>query len=318
VLDNGKPVPSASGGNINFSNDSAVHIEDLVTPYNSYGLTLRASNNVSLGILETFGPVNITAQTGNITLRNDIGGPIQYHKYYYTNNGGVDYHYADYVPDFVHTPGTWNFYKYEYIEPPSQEQLYTNTYALHDPPYVPSLDPDGIIGVKSLVLNAGGYIAMQGAKAVGEVTINAGGTLTPSKGIYSGMSGGVNIATSNITVANADSYGSIPLDLQAQLLKPAPSAPVVSPGPAVSPPNIGTALTALPAQPPGAVSVPETGVPAGTSQLDVNFDPERWVGAETVSEVIPGEETDEDGQTRKTMHFSGGRGLIKEADLGQR
>ena len=118
--------------------------------------------------------------------------------------------------------------------------------------------------------------------------------------------------------APVQNINAVDIGTQEALQKPGDSAPVFSPGPSVAPPGPPMALTALPAQPPGAVSVPETGVPAGTSQLDVNFDPERWVGTETVSEVIPGEETDDDGQTRKTMHFSGGRGLIKDADLGQR
>ena len=54
--------------------------------------------------------------------------------------------------------------------------------------YISSFDPDGI-GVASLYLNAvQGNIFMQGAKAAGPVTITAGGTLTPTKGIYSGTS----------------------------------------------------------------------------------------------------------------------------------
>jgi len=146
-----------------------------------------------------------------------------------------------------------------------------------------------------------------------DIGSGTGGTLNSARDITS--TAGVGSVAINALVKNIT-----PVDIGSQdpLAEPPPAAPVYVPGPGFGPPGPSLALTALPAQPPGAVSVPETGVPAGTSQLDVNFDPERWVGAETVSEVIPGEETDEDGQTRKTMHFSGGRGLIKEADLGQR
>jgi hypothetical protein len=177
-----------------------------------------------------------------------------------------------------------------------------------------TIEPRADLGVASFTLNspaAGTIVNMQGVRAEGDVSISIGGQLTSSRDITSGgtkvitASGGANITPADIGTQEA-------------LDKPIPPAPPFAPGPNVGPPGPLMALTALPAEPPGTVSVPETGVPAGSSQLDVNFDPERWVGAETVSEVIPGEETDEDGQTRKTMHFSGGRGLIKEADLGQR
>ena len=61
-----------------------------------------------------------------------------------------------------------------------------------DPETIPGINNH--IGVASLLLNAGGNIDMQGAKAAGTVSITAGGTLTPTKGIFSGTSNGVSIA----------------------------------------------------------------------------------------------------------------------------
>jgi hypothetical protein len=69
-LNGGDLKATSTGGSILFNNYSAIHIGG------GKSLTLNAYGSVELGILETLGPVNITAQTGYITLRNDIGPPI--------------------------------------------------------------------------------------------------------------------------------------------------------------------------------------------------------------------------------------------------
>ena len=131
-------------------------------------------------------------------------------------------------------------------------------------------------------LNAGGNINMQGAKAAGTVTITAGGTLTPTKGIYSGTANGLNITATGGALEKLSSgdvnhtgpytftgtsFGNFPLAAQAPLQQLGFVSPVASPGPAVAPPGLPGALTALPALPPGMASVagyalpPDVGVP---------------------------------------------------------
>jgi filamentous hemagglutinin family protein len=278
VINNGKPVPTGSGGNISFNGDSALHIGDPVSPYNRYGLTLNASDSVTLRILETLGPVSITSLNGDITLHNDIGPPIQYYKYVY--DAGPYYLYVDKVPSFAHTPGAWNFYTYAYsipdpLDPNNQLTVYTNTY---DSTYIPSFDPTGI-GVKSLALNfsAGHYLQMQGAKTVDGITIN---------GTFWGTS-----------------IGSQPLATQGQLLQPLPTVPAISPGPTVDPPAVPIAMTALPAQPPGVVNVPGSGIPgaSGGEGPEQEIEPERVAGWSSLREVIPGEDEEADEGEDKTI-----------------
>jgi hypothetical protein len=144
-LNGGNLMATSTGGSILVNYYSAIHIGG------GKSLALNAYGSVELGILETLGPVSITAQTGYISLRNDIGPPI------------------------------------------------------------PSFDPDGN-GVASLMLNAGGNINMQGAKAAGAVTITSGGALTAT--------------------------GNVPLDNQGQLLQVPPNVgPAYSPGPTLALPG---------------------------------------------------------------------------------
>jgi len=269
----------STGGNISFGSAasySAVHIGG------GKNLLLDAYGNVELGVLETRGPVSITARTGNITLRSDIGPPI------------------------------------------------------------PVIDPGGI-GVASLVLDAGSNIVMQGAKAAGTVTITAGGSLTPAKGIFSGTANGVTIATGGDALEKlaagdvihtgpfmftGTSFGDIALNTQQPLMPPGWVLPAIAPGPAVSPPGLPGALTALPAQPPDMVSVSGSGTPgssgsaAGTEQ---KIDPLQATGSGALSEIIPGEEegTAEDEEQekekrKKQIKLSGGRGAGQSTDFGRR
>lgn len=75
VWNTGSFTVTSTGGDIVFGyhtvagNWSALHVE-------GGDLTLNAKNSVTLGLLETLGEVRITAQTGNITLNNDIGPVI--------------------------------------------------------------------------------------------------------------------------------------------------------------------------------------------------------------------------------------------------
>jgi hypothetical protein len=254
-LAGGNLTATSTGGNIAFGSSteySAIHIGS------GKNLTLNAYGSVEMGILETLGPVSITAQTGNITLRNDIGPPI------------------------------------------------------------PVFDPETIlgindhIGVASLVLNAGGNITMQGAKAAGTVTITAGGTLAPNFGIFSGTTNGVAInATGGALEKNlggdvihmgpftftGTSFGDIPLGTQAQLSRPPIVVPAISAGPTVEPPSMPVALTALPAQPPGVVNVSGSSVPAAPVEgVEQETDPTRIAGWSSLREVIPeeGEEAAEE------------------------
>jgi filamentous hemagglutinin family protein len=249
-LNGGNLTATSTGGNIAFgssSDYSAIHIGG------GNNLTLNAYSSVELGILETLGPVSITAQTGNITLRNDIGPPI------------------------------------------------------------PVFDPTGI-GVASLALNAiTGNINMQGAKAAGTVTITAGGTLTPTKGIFSGTSNGVTISATGgaseplaVPVFHPGSYtytgtsfGDIPLGSQTQLGRPGPTVPTISPGPSVAPPALPMALTALPADPPGVVNVSGSNIPAAPVEgPEQETDPMRLAGWSSLREVIP-EEGEESGEGKE-------------------
>jgi filamentous hemagglutinin family protein len=278
-LNGGDLKATSTGGNIAFGSSSeysAVHIDG------GRNLTLNARGSVELGILETLGPVSITAQTGNITLRNDIGPPI------------------------------------------------------------PVFDPETIlginnhIGVASLILNAGGNIDMRGAKAAGTLTITAGGALTPTKGIFSGTTNGITITANGGALEKlfggdvnhtgpftftGTSFGDIPLGTQAQLAKVIPPAPAISAGPAVAPPNLPMAMTALPAQPPDVVNVAGSGIPgassAGASEQEI--DPRRVAGTGSLTEIIPEESEDADeGENKKILKFSGGRGAGQEADFGRR
>jgi hypothetical protein len=255
-LTGGNLTATSTGGNIAFGSSteySAVHIGD------GKNLTLNAKGSVELGILETLGPVSITAQTGNITLRNDIGPPI------------------------------------------------------------PVFDPETIaginnhIGVASLTLSAGGNITMQGAKAAGTVTITAGGSLTPTKGIFSGTTNGVSISATGGALEKrlfggdiphpgpytftGTLFGDIPLGSQAQLGRPGPTVPTISPGPSVDPPAMPMALTALPADPPGVVNVSGSNIPAAPVEgPEQESDPMRLAGWSSLREVIPeeGEEAAEE------------------------
>jgi hypothetical protein len=270
----------STGGNIAFGSSteySAIHIGG------GKNLTLNAYGSLELGILETLGAVSITAQTGNITLRNDIGPPVLYY------NPDTNVFYSPYNSILDKSPN-----------------IYFNK-DLNDP----SFDPTGI-GVASLMLNAGANINMQGAKAAGTVTITAGGILTPAKGIYSGTTNGLSITATGgaweplafpvfhpgpFTPPNGTSFGDIPLGNQAELKRPVPSVPAISAGPTVAPPAMPMALTALPAQPPGVVNVSGSNVPAAPVEgPEQETDPMRLAGWSSLREVIPeeGEEAAEE------------------------
>jgi filamentous hemagglutinin family protein len=278
-IDGGDLKAVSTGGSINFGSAalySSVYIG------NGKNFLLDAYGDVELGILQTFGPVSITAQTGNITLRNDIGPPI------------------------------------------------------------PVIDPGGI-GVASLLLDAGSNIIMQGAKAAGTVTITAGGSLTPAKGIFSGTANGVTISTGGTALEkrtagdvlwpapfsfNGTSFGDIVLDVQQPLNPPGSVLPAITPGPAVSPPGLPGALTALPAQPPGMVSVSGSGTPGSSGSAEgteQKIDPLQATGSGVLSEIIPGEEEgaaedeEQEEEKRKTqIKLSGGRGAGQSTDFGWR
>jgi hypothetical protein len=334
-LNGGDLNVKSNGGSISFGSNtdySAIHIGG------EKDLTLSANGNIEIGILEMFGDVSITAQTGNITLRNDIGPPIQYYnptknEYYPSYPSQPTYPSdlpADYIPPSP-LPVTW---------PDESDPLYSyylsyNSYRNNLAAYntfnsiyygtvgSPSFDPDGT-GVASLMLNAGSNINMQGAKATGAVTITAGGTLTPNKGIYSGTQGGVKITTSNVTVSFADAYGSVSLDTQAQLVRKNPPLPVASPGPSVAPPGVPNALTALPALPPDLANVSGTGIPAASGADDeiteIEVEPVRVAGSGSLSEIIPDDNvgTEDEEEREKILEFAGGRGIAQATDFGRR
>ena len=93
------PDRSLTTGDILFNNYSAVHIGG------GKSLTLDAYKSVELGFLESLGPVSITAQTGDITLRNDIGPPIRF----YIGGNFYKYGYSDlnnnwYFTNDIHDP----------------------------------------------------------------------------------------------------------------------------------------------------------------------------------------------------------------------
>lgn len=298
-----QPFPT---GGILFKDYSAVHIDG------GKSLSLDAYGSVDFGVLESRGPVIITAQTGNITLRNDIGPPIQFYV------GG-------------------NFYKYAYLTGiPDNPIQYTNTY---DPSYIPSFDPTGI-GVASLTLNAGGNIDMQGANAAGDVDITAGGTLTPTKGIFSGTSNGVQISATGGALEklsggdvphagpytfSGTSFGDIPLPAQSLLEPPGWVIGAITPGPAVSPPGLPGALTALPALPPGMASVagyalpPDVGAPI-TPGPELEVESHRLVSNVQLSEIIPVEDEEEDDEEKrkKILKISYGQSETQVAGLGLR
>jgi hypothetical protein len=238
-------------------------------------LTLDAHGSVSLGILEALGPVGITARTGNINLRNDIGSSL--------------------------------------------------------------FDPAGT-GVSSLMLSAGGNIDMQGAKAAGTVNINAGGMLTPTKGIYSGTVNGLSITAAGGALEKLSggdvphsgpfsytgtSFGDIPLGPPTPLSSNIGGGPPVSPGPyVVMPPGLPGALTALPAQPPDIVSVSGSSIPAagGAGAAESEIEVARVAGSVSIGEIIPAEDENTDKEEKKNdvVMFAGGRGSGQTADLGRR
>jgi hypothetical protein len=306
-LNGGDLTATSTGGNIAFGSTtdySAVHIGG------GKNLTLNAYGSVELGILETLGAVGITAQTGNITLRNDIGPPVLYY------NPDTNIYYSPYNATLDKSP-----------------PIYGNK-NLNDP----SFDPTGI-GVASLLLSAGGNINMQGAKAAGTVNITAGGLLTPTKGIYSGTSNGVYISAiggaweklsggdvphSGPYTFTGTSFGDIPLGAQAEMRRPVPSVPAISAGPAVDPPAMPMALTALPAQPPGVVNVSGSNIPAAPNEgPEQETDPTRIAGWSSLREVIPdeGEEAAEESgkkAEKATPDSSEKRRAIKiKADQGK-
>ncbi len=292
----------------NYMNYSAVHIGG------GKSLTLDADKSVELGFLESRGPVSITAQTGDITLRNDIGPPIRFYM------GG-------------------NFYKYVYIA----NNIYNFTNDLSEipsnVPYFSSFDPNGD-GVASLYLKAvQGNIFMQGAKAAGPVTITAGGMLTPTKGIYSGTENGLIINATGGALEklssgdfnhpgpytfNGTSFGNITLDPQEHLESPGFASPVGSPGPAVAPPGLPGALTALPALPPDLVNVSGIGIPAASGAdeeiTEIEIEPVQVAGSGSLSEIIPDEyeNTDDEENLKKILKFAGGRGIAQTTDFGRR
>lgn len=271
----------AGGSPIELAND----IRQVQQPLN-----LSAGGGITVNKIENLGPITLYSSNGDITVNNTIGA-----------------HVTVKPPEIY----VWN----PYDRAPA--------------------------GISITALN--GNVNIQEARAEGDITVSAYGSSIGTGIIYFGsgiQSGGASLLREYQYVSGVPQLAyqyqpGIDYDLAISNVKvyrlpvPMPFTPVFSPGPSIAgpgtpsipgafPPGAPEALTALPAQPPGAVSVPETGIPAGSSQLDVNFDPERWVGTAAVGEVIPGEETDEDGQPRKILQFSGGRGLTREADLGQR
>lgn len=304
-LRGGDLIATSTGGDISFggpSDYSAVHISD------EKNLALDAYGSVTLGLLETLGPVSITARTGDITLRSDIGPAVQFY------DPNADTFYASYDQNAL-------------------SQIYSGADYY---PGKPSFDPTGN-GPASLFLHAGGNIIMQGAKASGTVTIVAGGTLTPAKGISSGVTNGVNINTGGEALEKLLSgdvvhpgpynytgnyFGDIPLATQVQLRAPYDVAPAITPGPRVDPPGLPGALTALPALPPDLVNVSGSGVPGASGANDSLSESEieamRAAGNAGLSEIIPDEEenTDEEDNNKNLMEFAGGRGVGQTTDFG--
>jgi hypothetical protein len=308
------PGRSLTTGDILFNYDilhnyySAIHIDG------GESLTLDAYKSVELGLLQTRGPVSITAETGDITLRNDIGPPIQFYI------GG-------------------NFYKYVYYT--GNTLNFTNDLSAvpSNVPYFSSFDPNGD-GVTSLYLKAvQGNIFMQGAKAAGPVTITAGGTLTPTKGIYSGTINGVKITATGGALEKLSSgdvnhtgpytfigtsFGNVPLANQEHLEQPGFVSPVGSPGPAVAPPGLPGALTALPALPPDLANVSGTGIPAASGAdfelTEIEVEPVRVAESGGLSEIISDEykNADEEEIRKNILRFAGGRGIGQTTDFGRR
>ncbi|MBU3948856.1 MAG: filamentous hemagglutinin N-terminal domain-containing protein [Proteobacteria bacterium] len=289
-LRGGDLIARSTGGDISFGilpdDYSAVHIG------NAKNLTLAAYGSVTLGLLETLGPVSITARTGDITLRNDIGPPVQYY---------------DSIDDIFYA---------------SYDQSLSEIYSGYDTGQ-PSFDPTGN-GPASLLLDAGANIFMKGAKAAGTVTIIAGGTLTPTKGIYSGTTNGVSITANNgALIFTGTSFGDIPLDTQAQLKTPNNVAPAIMPGPRVDPPGLPGALTALPALPPDLVNVSGSGAPGASGANDSLSESEieamRAAGNAGLSEIIPDEDEkkDEEENNINILELAGGRGVGQTTDFGR-
>ncbi len=297
-ITNGDLIATSRGGDINFGSEdnySAIHIE------NGKSLILHADGSVSLGLLEVLGDVSITAENGNIALRNDIGAPIQFYR------PSSDTYYKEF-PDV----STYDELRMIYGEVPAG---------------TPSFDPDGV-GPASIYLYAGNDIFIQGANASGEVTIFFGGNLTPARGIFSGKENGVSIfkieGDATESYFKGSYYGDTPLPIQGQLQPPSLWIPAIMPGPSVAPPGMPMALTALPAQPPGLANVSGSGIP-GASGGDESFSESEIESVEvggsfTLTEIIPEEEEeDEDEEERKkTLHFSGGRGEAWSVNLGSR
>jgi hypothetical protein len=308
------PDRPSTTGDILFNNYSAVHIDG------GKSLTLDAYGSVNFGVLESLGPVSMTAHTGDIILRNDVGPPIQFYI------GG-------------------NFYKYAYYN--GYYYVYTDTY---DASYIPSFDPNGI-GVASLYLNAVlGDISMQGAKAAGAVTIYAGGILTAQKGIFSGTPSTPSASSINITAVKGawedgtiwhepvggkyqflstpetPSFGTKALAAQAPLEAPWYVLPITSPGPAVAPPGLPGALTALPALPPGLATVSGHALPPEEVGAPITPGPEQEVEANQmvsnaqISEIIPveDEEEGEEENRKKILKISYERSATQVAELGFR
>jgi filamentous hemagglutinin family protein len=81
-------------------------------------------------------------------------------------------------------------------------------------------------GIASLTLSAGGSIAMQGARAEGDIAITAGGNLSAAKAITS-VGGTVTLNVGGLTALNQ----AVPIGTQEQLVYPGYVAPAVPPGP---------------------------------------------------------------------------------------
>jgi filamentous hemagglutinin family protein len=64
------PLSITAGGNITTTANSPIHIS------NGASLTFTAGGNLTLNLLETLGPVSLTATTGSMTLNNPIGPHI--------------------------------------------------------------------------------------------------------------------------------------------------------------------------------------------------------------------------------------------------
>jgi filamentous hemagglutinin family protein len=299
----------STGGDIEFgspSDYSAVHING------TGNITVEASDSVSLGLIETLGPVNITAGTGGILLRNDIGPSVQFY-----------------------SPSTSQYYTF--YDQGALEMTYRPSPYYY--PGRPAFDSAGT-GVASLALNSGGNINMQGAKASGTVAITAGGGLTPAKGIFSGTQNGVTINAAGGALEKffggdvnhtgpfsftGSSFGDIPIAVQIELKYLEDGTAVISPGPNVDPPGLPDALTALPALPPGLVGVAGTGLPAetggGDSELaEIEVEPVRVEGNAGLGEIIPDglENADEEELRKGILRFAGGRGVGQTTDFGRR